>query len=340
MALKGTVFFMRVLVIDDAYDILAPQLRQEGIEVIETGPSKTAMEGTSLAFRYVNAVDWILLDAQLGEDDDAGLKIVNMMEDVFKAKTISITGETLAKRRFRTLGIKHTPGKRVADIIRCIQGDCGCGREVEREKVLQESTLDVLAISSNGVFARSLARALSLFTSYSVIASSSFSEVIDILMNQRPKVVLYHDNFFGVIEHDYSHMTMRDASLPPLEQLYGFGVMLSSTGKCETKASLRGHKFINSSRKDLLDALLVLLGELIGGDDRKKVVCTRAMPVLESPHVDKLFEIARTMSPTSAKEEARKHVDEKTAQACRWLSILRREFGNEEFERFVLMHKK
>jgi hypothetical protein len=339
---------MRVLVIDDAYDTLAVQLRQAGIEVIETGPSLVAMEGASLVFQHVNAANWILLDAQLGEDDNAGFKIASMMDDAVKAKTISITGETLAKRQFRTLGIKHTPGKRAADIVRCLFGECECGREVKREKVLQESTLDVLVLSRNGCLARSIVRVLSTLTIYRAVASSDVKGAIEVLTTRRPKVVLYnkdelgHGSIFGSIEHDYGHLLARNPDFLPLEQLYGFGVMMSPTGTGDTEATVREHKFINSARADFMPTLLVVLGELIGGADRKKEVELRAMPVFEDPSRDRLIEIARTMSPTSAKDEAMRitNEDEKTAQACRWLSILRRDFGPEEFERFVVMHSK
>ena len=53
---------MRILIIDDAWNLIAPKFREAGIEVIETGPANNAMEGMRMIIAHANDADFILLD--------------------------------------------------------------------------------------------------------------------------------------------------------------------------------------------------------------------------------------------------------------------------------------
>jgi len=323
----------RILVIDDAFELLKEKLSEVGYEVIDTGASNSALQGSGNLFNHGSGADVILLDMELGKDKQAGAKIAAMLPDDLKAKTISVTGEPIAKKLFASMGIFHNPGKKATNIQNCIEGRCNCGQV--KERMLVNSKLDVLIVAESEPYGKALLKTLSTLTSINFkYCGANSKETISALLELRPKIVIYEKSGLRRIEHDYGHIQAVDNSLPEFGSLYGHAIMTDFFSReRKEEAEQLGHQFLELPLN--LANLIAMINRLIG-EDRFTELEIRSMPVFKHSKRDELIKIARTMSPSSAKQAAEEVTDEENVvKACRWLSVLRRDCGKEIFEQVV-----
>jgi len=331
----------KLLIIDDAFDLLSKQFEDRGYEVISTGPTMDAFTAMMFIGRLHFQADFILLDMQLGQQNDAGAKIAGILPPEVKAKTIGISGETIAKQVLRSLGITHTPGKNPDDVIACMEGRCDCQKQGKKNV---EFKSDIL-IAAHGAVLASLKKVLSIIQDERwkiIYCEDKPDEVGKALLEHRPRLFVYHISDYmvfpyGNAEHSYSHLRIADSSLPPFENLFGEAVITSAVPDDEMaeRAKKLGHKIVMPL--DVVNLLTVIHSLL--GKDRSQEWEMRAEPIFGHPNRDVLINIARTMSPSSTYEAVFARTrDEAMAKACRYLSIIRRDYGIDKFEQVVLRH--
>lgn len=329
---------MKILIIDDAFETIAPRLCKKDLSVIVTGPSNSALQGAAFIQQYPEA-EVILLDNELGEEITAGLQILRMLPKEVRKKVMCIAGETLSQKDFQREGVVHTPGKDVDHILQCINKECACGQDVQHKLV--GSTCDLLVTSDSSAVLKALEKVFTMLLDLKgfITLFVESKELLQVLQDHHPRVVFYQasrGNPMRGAEHDYGHLCLKEEGLPPFHSLYGKAILSDFSPERKKEAEALGHVWCSENLADMIRVINTELG--IGFDREKRLASLKekAQPMLDHPKREELAEIARTMSPDSAKGEAfRVTHDEKVARATRNAKLLRREFGPDEFENFV-----
>lgn len=118
----------RVLIVDGDKSLvvaLALLLDNVGITAINSGPV-TDKENVSAMITYYRP-DVILLDHNLS-DHTTGLDIIEIIPKniLVLLTSILVTSSRELTDSYRNIGVHHFPGKIFSEIMKCIEGNCGC----------------------------------------------------------------------------------------------------------------------------------------------------------------------------------------------------------------------